>query len=320
MPAFTPPHCPYPDCPPRPFLYRRRGTYTRACDGRVVPRFECLKCQRRFSSQSFRIDYRHRRPELNIPIAEGLDSKVTMRQLARMKGCNLKTVARRIPLFGQHFRELQRQHLAENPNKLGKDAAFVFDELETFEQNRIEKPLTVPIVVDGKTGFIIHGEVGMLPARRKVEGALPRPNESAEMVKRCLTVVANNLAPNITPHFVSDRKSVYQKALRLTMPGSYAHKRVPSTEQRDFTNPLFPINHLFAMLRDGISRLVRRNWAYSKKRERLLDHLWIYIGYRNYVRYITNYCQDLSPASAMGIAPRMYSLREALTWRGRIAL
>ena len=38
------------------------------------------------------------------------------------------------------------------------------------------------------------------------------------------------------------------------------------------------------MMRDGLSRLVRRTWAASKCRERLEQHLWVWICYRNYVR------------------------------------
>jgi hypothetical protein len=38
------------------------------------------------------------------------------------------------------------------------------------------------------------------------------------------------------------------------------------------------------MMRDGISRLVRRSWGASKLRARLELHAWIWVVWRNYVR------------------------------------
>jgi hypothetical protein len=46
-------------------------------------------------------------------------------------------------------------------------------------------------------------------------------------------------------------------------------------------DPLFAINHTLAMLRANINRLIRRTWCTTKKPERLIDHLWIYIRYHN---------------------------------------
>ncbi|MCK6445681.1 MAG: hypothetical protein L6Q99_04755, partial [Planctomycetes bacterium] len=66
---FHPKFCPRPDCPSHagsPFLFRRRGYFRRRCDTRKVPRFLCLTCSRGFSSQTFRVDYRLKRPDLLV--------------------------------------------------------------------------------------------------------------------------------------------------------------------------------------------------------------------------------------------------------------
>lgn len=319
MTRFTPPECPH--CHANPLIYRRRGSYLRKCDGRKVPRFQCLGCMRRFSTQTFRNDYRHHRPGLNLRIAKSLLSKVTLRQIARTEGCKFATVARRLPLFASHFELLQMRNLCEHPGALEQEGIhFAFDELETFEQNRIAKPLTVPVVIEGRTGFIIHSEVGTLPARRKSESASERRNESPEVVLRCLKAVAKHLNPQTKPTFVSDRKSVYVKALQTAFPGGFVHQRISSQEPRDTTNPLFGINHTFAMMRDNISRLVRRNWGHSKLAARQRDHDWLYAGYRNYVRPITNRCPNETPASRLGLTSRRYTLAEAIAWRGRLSI
>ena len=47
-------------------------------------------------------------------------------------------------------------------------------------------------------------------------------------------------------------------------------------------DPLFYINHTFAMLRANINRLVRKTWCTTKKVSRLIDHLSIYSYVHNH--------------------------------------
>jgi len=49
-------------------------------------------------------------------------------------------------------------------------------------------------------------------------------------------------------------------------------------------DPLFSLNHTAAMIRDGVSRLVRKTWGNSKRMDRLEDHLFVYAHYHNTVR------------------------------------
>ena len=46
-------------------------------------------------------------------------------------------------------------------------------------------------------------------------------------------------------------------------------------------DPLFDINHSFAMLRANISRLIRKSWCTTKKRSALNDHLAVYAWVHN---------------------------------------
>ena len=74
--------------------------------------------------------------------------------------------------------------------------------------------------------------------------------------------------------------------------------------RRDRANPLFAINHTLAMLRDGVSRLVRRSWAASKRSRKLQLHLWIWACWRNYVRGITNRAPRVTPAMVASLERR----------------
>ncbi|MFN9785665.1 MAG: hypothetical protein ACK57N_03715, partial [Planctomycetia bacterium] len=84
MARFEPTHCPTPGCDhPGAFRYERFGTYLRACDGREVQRFRCLSCRRTFSVQTFRFDYRQRKPHINHLLLDAFVSKNTQRQASR---------------------------------------------------------------------------------------------------------------------------------------------------------------------------------------------------------------------------------------------
>ena len=48
-------------------------------------------------------------------------------------------------------------------------------------------------------------------------------------------------------------------------------------------DPLFSLNHSFAMLRANINRLFRRTWNTTKKPERLALHIALYVLYHNWV-------------------------------------
>ena len=69
------------------------------------------------------------------------------------------------------------------------------------------------------------------------------------------------------------------------------------------------------MLRDGVSRLVRRSWAASKLKERLEQHLWIWIVWRNYVRAITNRAPQLTAGIALGLTNKMWTVAEMCAWK-----
>ena len=105
MPRFRPRRCPFPSCPSRSggaeFAWTRKGSFRRKVDGRRVPRFACKACGRRFSFQSFRLDYRLHRPQITKRILRSLAAKISIRQTARRLGCSRKTVELRLRLYAQ---------------------------------------------------------------------------------------------------------------------------------------------------------------------------------------------------------------------------
>jgi transposase-like protein len=309
------------------FQYQRRGRYTRVCDGRSVQRFQCNRCKRTFSTQTFRVDRGLHKPHLDDAIFRDLVSKVTQRQIARNRGCNRKSVARRNQVFGKHCRSFHERALRARRSASAWPGRFLLDELETYEQNRRLKPITVPLLVHKQSHFIVHVAVGTLPARKPLSEANQRKldalekeegkrrSQSREKVSECFEMLKHICPRESIVTVATDEKHAYRSLLKRSFGARVVHETTHSTEPRSYKNPLFVVNHTFAMLRDGLSRLVRRNWAASKEREKLKWHLWLYSAWRNYVRPITNQRQHQTAAMAAGVFPRMLEVSELLQWR-----
>ena len=331
--SFVPPACPRAGCaasrPGSTFTYRRAGSYRRLCDGHRIARFRCGTCQLTFSVQTFRLDYRLRRPELDRPIFLGLVSKVSHRQAARTLGTRRPTVERRLVRFGEHARAFH-ELLLEGKTVQG---SFSLDEAETFERDRRLEPVTVPVLIERGSRFLVHVETAALPARKLVSPALERRkleleekrgkrrNGSRAAVRRCFAVLRDHTEPGRELEVLTDRKSTYPSVLRKVFgKRKVAHGTTSSKSRRDIKNPLFAINHTLAMLRDGVSRLVRRSWCHAKRRERLGLHLWTYVAWRNYVRGVSNRRRAVTPAMAIGVDATRWALRDFLRWKAPFAL
>jgi hypothetical protein len=328
---FVPRHCPLDPCPSRhgeaPFLWRRKGKYARACDRRIVQRFICLACRRYFSTQTFRLDYRLHRPTIHLQLFDAFVSKTTQRQSARNLECTRKTVVHRLRLLSKHSRDYHHQVLVRARKRGGLRGDFQLDELETFEGSRRLAPVTVPVLMELHTYFVLDLQVAPLPCRGKlsrkdIERKLERERHegkrrsgSSAAVARSFQVLADARDPSWTLLVSFDHKSTYPAILRQVMPSNCCYVQHSSTARRDHGNPLFPINHTLAMLRDGLSRLVRRSWGASKQREWLERHAWIWIAYRNYIRAITNKAPLTSAAAAFGVVARRFRKKSFFEWR-----
>lgn len=328
---FRPPRCPLRGCPSfnrnAPFLWQRKGFYRRKCDGLAVQRFQCLTCRLGFSTQTFRVDYRLHKPTLHFALFDAFVSKVTQRQAARTLECTRKTVRQRLLLLSRQSQDFHAEVLKRERRKGGLPGDYQLDELETFEHSRRLAPVTMPVLIEQHTFFVVHATVGALPARgnlrprdvakklerEKLNG--PRLSESRAAVERCFQVLGECV--DRARHLVvaTDKKTTYPGLLAARLPGTYTHARHDSTAERTRHNPLFPINHILGMLRDGPSRLVRRSWAASKERRWLELHVWIWIAYRNYIRGITNKSRWMTSAEVLGVVTRRFTKRSFFEWR-----
>jgi transposase-like protein len=330
--AFVPPCCPHPECPSHrrgdpPSCYRK-GRYRRRCDGRLVQRFLCHHCRRRFSTQSFRADHGLRKPWLCTQVVALLCSKVSIRRAAEQLSVRRPTVERRLDRYGAHGRQLHvallERHRARGGSALD---AVVLDELETFSNDRTASPVTVPVMVQPTSYFVVHVDVAPLPAR----GGLSEENEakkrarqgregvrrsgSDEAVRRGMQVWKRHVPAAGEPTLISDEKPSYARLFAAVFEGRGRHQRISSKRRRNTANPLFAVNMTNAMLRDGLGRLVRRSWGHSRDEDRLRRHLWLWVLFRNYVRDLSRRCRTTTSALQLGIVDRRFSLAEMLRWQ-----
>lgn len=327
MPVFMPPRCPYRPCAfhlaPQGDWYGHYGEYQPLCRPHPVPRFRCKGCRRTFSRQTFRMDYRDHRPDLNPKVIELLASGVGLRQSARLLDLSRRCLELKFRKIACHLRRL---HL-NLQGSLGPEAVLEFDELETFEGMRTLRPLSVPLLIEKSSRYVIWAEAAPIPPRHKrTRHGRRASDEEKHRGKRrdrsrgaCRRTLARGAALARGLELVrirTDEKRTYPKLIEEAFgPGRpIEHQTTKSTRIRDKSNPLFAINQTEAMARDLMGRLRRQSWLVSKKRRFLVLALFVFATWRNLVRRRFNH-DDGSPAEHLGFVPRRMSEEELCTWR-----
>ena len=269
------------------------------------------------------MDFRDHRPDLNAKLLELLASGVGLRQSSRLLGLSLRCLELKSRKIGRHLRRL-------NLNLQGPLPAWStlqFDELETFEGMRTLRPLSVPLLIEKRSRFIVWAEAAPIPARhRRTRHGKARSEEVRRKGRRrdgsrraCRRTLgrAAALARNLAPLGIeTDEKRSYPALIQEAFgpERTIVHGTTKSTRKRDISNPLFAINQTEAMARDLMGRLRRQSWLVSKKRRYLDLGLALFIAWRNLVRRRFN-LEEHSPAQVLGFTPRRMSEEELCSWR-----
>lgn len=264
----------------------RNSSYVRKADRKKVIQFRCYRCNRTWTPATDNPEKHQRLRSVNETLRRLLVSGVTMERAAKILRINPKTVARRIPYFAQIAdQELKRSAEGASP----VDEVYL-DELITYEHTRC-KPVAVFMVVSKKRE-ILGFRVSSMPAIGKhlkkiaLKKYGKRANHRISGIEACL----RELKPRLkNPRFKSDEEPAYCRATAQIYPGA-PHDQYPSKraviagqgELKDRTyDPIFPINHTFAMLRANLARLIRRTWSTTKKINCLRNFIAIYAHAHN---------------------------------------
>ena len=263
------------------------GSFRRVSDGRHVQRYQCKTCSLSFSQATFDPAYYQKKRHLNHTCMMLLSSCISMRRTGLVLGIHPITVARKLEYMATQSRLKWDDHLQD----CDLISSIQFDELQTIEHTKC-KPLSVAMAVSEKSRKIIGFRVSQMPAtgylaaisRKKygyrVDGRVDGMNDLFKQLK-------GQLAPNI--EIRSDECSFYSGIVKTHFPKAkyrqYKGQKGAVAGQGELKkvlrDPLFYINHTFAMLRANINRLVRKTWCTTKKVSRLIDHLSIYLWVHN---------------------------------------
>jgi hypothetical protein len=166
-----------------------------------------------------------------------------------------------------------------------------FDDLETFEHSKM-KPLSVAMFVESKTRRILGFNVAKMPAkgllvRRALKKYGHRKDERADKRKDLFKDISEFIDPQATiksdenPHYLKDVRKYFRKCHHKAYKGRRGCVVGQGELKAGGFDPLFSLNHTFAMFRANLNRLFRRTWNTTKKPERLEKHLWLYCLYHN---------------------------------------
>ena len=280
----------YPQCPccKSSEKVNKRGFFIRKSDSKKIQMYKCFSCNKSFSDQTFSFDYYLKKRYLNQKIFRLLCKGASQRAIAFILEIKAEAIALRIKKFG----ELAKKYLAKT--RTSEDLSEVqFDEMESFEHTKC-KPVTMPIAVNPKNRKILALRVGKIAAKgllaeisRKKYG--PRKCQRKEKITEMLTEIKDSTELNTI--FVTDQSPHYPKLIKKIIPeakhiqfkgirGCVVGQGELKASERD---PLFSLNHTYAMIRDNIKRLTRRTWCTTKKIESLENILYIYSYFHNQV-------------------------------------
>ena len=265
----------------------KRGFYKRPSDQKKIQRYRCGSCGSTFSEQTFAIDYRQRKRWFNQACFMTLCSGVSQRRTAYMFQVVPRTIARRVIRFGticQKNMDFYRQTRSK-----AKDVEF--DELESFIHTKL-KPVTIPIAVEKGTRKVLAVSIGNIGAKGHLKKISlkkygRRPSEKRSSLTQLMEHLKSCVAPKV--RFSTDQSPFYPNLIREHFPQS-SHVTCKGARgavvglgelKKTAFDPIFTLNHTYAMFRDNLKTLSRRTWATAKRKDRLLFLLNIYAWFHN---------------------------------------
>jgi hypothetical protein len=218
-------------------------------------------------------------------------SAMTQRRMAIVLGINRKTVVRKF-LFAAYLARKEHQRRIEEGEL--KTSVAQFDEMESFEHTRL-KPLSVAIAVRARTGEILDAQVATMSCKGHLAAVALRkygwrPDTRNTARRNVLSKIRRCSRPWLT--VVSDKHPAYPGLIGNLLPHA-AHLALSRTSKPDLSispyrknqdDPMFTLNYTAAKIRHDLSRMARKVWVTTKKKERLQAHLDLYIAWNNAYR------------------------------------
>ncbi len=211
-----------------------------------------------------------------------------MRRAALILNIHRVTVARKFEFLAKRS---ERRNLESLKKMESSITHLQFDDLITSHHTKL-KPLSVSVAVDAQTRKILNLKVSQIPAFGHLSKTSRlkygyRRSEHLKSLRSLFKEIKSLISTNAL--IECDEHKLYPRIISEYLPSSKLHtyKSIPSSIvgqgelKRSKRDPLFCINHTLAMLRANINRLFRRTWCTTKKPQRLLMHLMMYMEFHN---------------------------------------
>ena len=263
------------------------GSFRRKTDQSLQLRFRCKPCKKHFSLATFSPCYRQKKRNLNQRLYEALVSGVSQRRAAFLLKINRKTVIRKFIFLGLN----SYYYLLRDREKHPPATEVEFDDLETFEHSKL-KPLSVITVIESGTRRILGFRVARMPAKgllvkKSLKKYGPRKDERKEKRQSLFAELRPFIAPGAliksdeSPHYPADVEKFFPGCRHKPYKGQRGCVVGQGELKGGGYDPLFSLNHSYAMFRANVNRIFRRTWNTTKKPERLALHLAMYALYHN---------------------------------------
>ena len=284
--SFAPKICPNLNChyhtiPGGHFI--KKGHFRIQRLNQYIRRFQCKNCGRYVSSRTFKADYRHKKMDLNSPLAQLLVEGASLRAASRLLGLTYKNTFRK-------FLWIIKQASIEKHKLKFTAKELQFDELETIHHTKC-KPLSIALFVNEQYQ-ILSAQVAEMPAKGRlapfsVKKYGPRSDHRETAMETGFQELKKALI-NQPEKCLSDAKPSYRKFVQKYFPTTLyeTYSRADKNRYQDRLHeklhkkkfdPLFALNQRCALLRSHIKRLTRRSWCTTKKPENLQGHLDLFI-------------------------------------------
>ena len=216
--------------------------------------------------------------------------------MAQLLQVRTLTIARKLRFLAEQSRQRNLKFLRKITHE-GRDLIkqVQFDEMESFEHTKC-KPLSIALMVsdDPKRKRAILGfEVSSMPAKGPLAHiAREKYGFRADHRSKGLRTLLKKASAYVTqsPHITTDKNSRYpgliqeqwENATQVAVKGRRGCVVGQGELKKIGFDPLFSLNHTCAMFRANVNRLFRKTWCTTKKVERLIDHLELYVDYHNH--------------------------------------
>jgi hypothetical protein len=282
------------------------------------------------------VSYYLKRPELTVPIAQGIVNGAAHRQIARVAGCAPSTVTKRVARLGRHAELLLRICVAAASDI---QEPLNYDDFETFTGSQFH-PCGIGTTV-GHHSWFLYG-LGHAPHRR---GGRLSPSQRRKQVQwdrrsgrrtrdtyaRSLERQLDFLLPIVRPTpltLVSDDKKDYARAIRRhplardvrhrvfpnPQRGPKGAKRTPEALARD--RAMFPIDTLHRFFRHSVKGHARETIAFGRRTEAQLERAHLFAIFRNLVKHRSERRpRSITPAMWIGLADARWTWERVFAQR-----